>query len=159
MRCRSINSRCDETTGNALRASQANCNGPRIFGWAPPSRTSRSRAVSTRCDRFRRTSISSLRKNPSSIPDTASDLDGIEWVIGGGESGIGSRRCEATGGAQSARDICVAQGVAFFWKQWGGRTPRLAVRSSRAIFGMNTRSRFSPLSLEMDKLSCAPRES
>ncbi|MEO5799163.1 MAG: phage Gp37/Gp68 family protein [Gemmatimonadales bacterium] len=50
-------------------------------------------------------------------------LDGIHWVIGGGESGAGFRppRVEwATG----LRNRCVEAGVAFFWKQWGGRLPK-----------------------------------
>jgi len=51
------------------------------------------------------------------------DLHGIHWVIGGGESGIGHRLCNPQW-AESLRDECVAQGVAFFWKQWGGRTPK-----------------------------------
>lgn len=51
------------------------------------------------------------------------DLDGIHWVIAGGESGIGYRRMEA-GWATGVRDQCVAAGVAFFFKQWGGRTPK-----------------------------------
>jgi protein gp37 len=51
------------------------------------------------------------------------NLLGIDWVIGGGESGPGFRppRHEwATG----LRDLCVGQGIAFFWKQWGGHTPK-----------------------------------
>lgn len=51
------------------------------------------------------------------------DLSGIDWVIGGGESGIGARPCE-TAWARGLRDRCIEHGVAFFWKQWGGRTPK-----------------------------------
>jgi protein gp37 len=51
------------------------------------------------------------------------DLQGISWVIGGGESGIGYRPCEAAW-ARELRDLCQREGVAFFWKQWGGRTPK-----------------------------------
>jgi len=47
----------------------------------------------------------------------------IEWVIVGGESGPGARSIEPEW-AQSLRDQCVAIGVPFFFKQWGGRTPR-----------------------------------
>lgn len=50
-------------------------------------------------------------------------LDGIHWVIGGGESGIGYRKVQPEW-AEELRDICAAAGVAFFWKQWGGRTPK-----------------------------------
>lgn len=51
------------------------------------------------------------------------DLTGIDWVIGGGESGLGFRPCQAEW-ARSLRDLCQRDGVAFFWKQWGGRTPK-----------------------------------
>jgi protein gp37 len=51
------------------------------------------------------------------------DLQGIDWVIGGGESGHGFRSCELEW-ARSLRDRCGEAGVAFFWKQWGGLTPK-----------------------------------
>lgn len=55
------------------------------------------------------------------------DLTGIHWVIGGGESGIGHRDCDPSW-ARGLRDLCSQQGVAFFWKQWGGRTPKAGGR-------------------------------
>lgn len=51
------------------------------------------------------------------------NLQGIDWVIGGGESGPNHRHCDAAW-ALELRDLCSRSGVAFFWKQWGGRTPR-----------------------------------
>lgn len=51
------------------------------------------------------------------------NLSGIHWVIGGGESGLGARPC-APEWARSLRDLCQREGVAFFWKQWGGRTSK-----------------------------------
>jgi protein gp37 len=51
------------------------------------------------------------------------DLDGIDWVIGGGESGPTHRACDPSW-ARELRDLCIRKGVAFFWKQWGGRTAR-----------------------------------
>jgi protein gp37 len=51
------------------------------------------------------------------------DLTDIHWVIGGGESGVGFRACD-TDWALQLRDQCIDQRVAFFWKQWGGRTPK-----------------------------------
>jgi len=51
------------------------------------------------------------------------DLSGIDWVIGGGESGVGARPCRPEW-ARGLRDLCVKAGVAFFWKQWGGRTAK-----------------------------------
>ena len=50
-------------------------------------------------------------------------LEGIHWAIVGGESGPGARPMEAEW-ARSLRDQCRAQRVAFFFKQWGGRTPK-----------------------------------
>lgn len=54
-------------------------------------------------------------------------LDGISWVIGGGESGIGYRKMAAEW-VRGLRDQCVPAGVAFFFKQWGGRTPKAGGR-------------------------------
>lgn len=51
------------------------------------------------------------------------DLTDIEWVIGGGESGIDARPCDPEW-ARGLRDLCAREGVAFFWKQWGGRTSK-----------------------------------
>ena len=51
------------------------------------------------------------------------NLDGIHWVIGGGESGSAARRCDPEW-ARELRDLCLRNGVAFFWKQWGGRTSK-----------------------------------
>lgn len=51
------------------------------------------------------------------------DLDGIHWVIGGGESGAGFRAPKVSW-ARSLRDLCLREGIPFFWKQWGGLTPK-----------------------------------
>jgi len=50
-------------------------------------------------------------------------LDGIAWVIVGGESGPGRRPVDPAW-VRDLRDQCVAAGVPFFFKQWGGRTPK-----------------------------------
>ena len=55
------------------------------------------------------------------------NLTGIDWVIGGGESGSGHRACELAW-AQGLRDKCESAGTAFFWKQWGGFTPKAGGR-------------------------------
>src|SRR5262249_55584915 len=47
------------------------------------------------------------------------DLDGIHWAIVGGESGHGARPLHSDW-VRSIRDQCRAQGVPFFFKQWGG---------------------------------------
>ena len=46
-------------------------------------------------------------------------LDGIDWVIVGGESGPGTRAMKSEW-VVSIRDQCVEAGVPFFFKQWGG---------------------------------------
>lgn len=55
------------------------------------------------------------------------NLDGIHWVITGGESGSGYRMCEIEW-VQAIRDQCQEQQVAFFHKQWGGPTPKAGGR-------------------------------
>lgn len=55
------------------------------------------------------------------------NLDGIDWVILGGESGPGARPL----GKQWARDVrdqCLSAGVPFFFKQWGGPRRKKAGR-------------------------------
>jgi len=51
------------------------------------------------------------------------DLTGIDWVIVGGESGPAFRLMRAAW-AIEMRDRCVQAGIPFFFKQWGGRTPK-----------------------------------
>jgi len=51
------------------------------------------------------------------------DLDGIDWVIVGGESGPGARHMDPDW-VRDVRDQCLAAGVAFFFKQWGGLRPK-----------------------------------
>lgn len=46
-------------------------------------------------------------------------LDGIHWVIVGGESGQGARPIEETW-VQNILNTCEARGIPFFFKQWGG---------------------------------------
>ena len=55
------------------------------------------------------------------------DLDGIDWVIVGGESGTQHRPMDP-GWARSIRDQCVEADVPFFFKQVGGRTPKAGGR-------------------------------
>src|SRR5229473_262501 len=51
------------------------------------------------------------------------DLSEIDWVIVGGESGM-RRRPIAASWVLEIRDQCKAVGVPFFFKQWGGRSPK-----------------------------------
>lgn len=59
------------------------------------------------------------------LPDL--NLDGVHWVIVGGESGPGARPM-APAWAAEIRDQCAEAGVPFFFKQWGGRTPKAGGR-------------------------------
>ena len=55
------------------------------------------------------------------------DLDGIDWLIAGGESGANARPMNEAW-VRDLRDQCDTAGVAFFFKQWGGRTPKAGGR-------------------------------
>jgi protein gp37 len=55
------------------------------------------------------------------------DLGGIGWVIAGGESGP-SHRPVRPEWVSELRDACEARTVPFFFKQWGGRTPKAGGR-------------------------------
>jgi len=78
-----------------------------------------------------------LRKVPVSVrfisaepllgPLDALRLEGIHWLISGGESGPGHRSCDPDW-VRSLRDRCQDEGVAFFHKQWGGRIPKAGGR-------------------------------
>lgn len=50
-------------------------------------------------------------------------LGGISWVIVGGESGPRHRPVDPAW-VQQIRDQCLHAGVPFFFKQWGGSTPK-----------------------------------
>ncbi len=73
--------------------------------------------------------IDALRRTPASVRFLsveplledlgALDLSGIDWVIVGGESGPGARRMEERW-VLAILSQCRAQGVPFFFKQWGG---------------------------------------
>lgn len=74
-----------------------------------------------------------LREVPASVrfisaepllgPLDALSLDGIDWLIAGGESGRGHRPVKADW-IRSLRDLCEMSETAFFFKQWGGPRPK-----------------------------------
>lgn len=55
------------------------------------------------------------------------DLAGIDWLIAGGESGHHARPVQRAW-LRELRDLCKTESVAFFFKQWGGRTPKAGGR-------------------------------
>ena len=54
-------------------------------------------------------------------------LDGIHWVIAGGECGAKARPAEPEW-FRDLRDACVAQCTPFFFKQWGGGSAKAGGR-------------------------------
>jgi len=61
-------------------------------------------------------------------PLDAVDLTGIHWLITGGESGGRHRPCDPDW-VRDLRDRAQQNGVSFFHKQWGGRTPKAGGRT------------------------------
>jgi len=64
-----------------------------------------------------------LSVEPLIAPLPNVNLDGIDWVIVGGESGHNHRPMESEW-VEDIRDQCLGADVPFFFKQWGGRTPK-----------------------------------
>ncbi len=60
-----------------------------------------------------------LSLEPLLAPMPSLPLEGISWVIVGGESGPGCRPMRADW-VRDIRQRCIAAGVPFFFKQWGG---------------------------------------
>ncbi len=86
--------------------------------------------VAYRADTLRQIDQATIRfisAEPLLGPLDELDLAGIHWLIGGGESGSGYRPVKKEW-ARGLRERCHREGVAFFWKQWGGRTPKAGGR-------------------------------
>ncbi|MEO5318127.1 phage Gp37/Gp68 family protein [Arthrobacter sp. CC3] len=85
--------------------------------------------------------IDHLRQVPASVrflscepligPIEGLNLDEIHWVIAGGESGPNHRPMDPRW-VESIRDQCLDAEVPFFFKQWGGRTPK---KNGRTLAG------------------------
>lgn len=82
-------------------------------------------AVAHRVDELRRidTTVKFLSCEPLLGDLSGLSLDRIDWVIAGGESGANYRPVDVRW-VRSIRDLCVQSDVSFFFKQWGGRTPK-----------------------------------
>jgi protein gp37 len=78
-----------------------------------------------RADALRRVpaAVRFISAEPLLGPLEGLDLDGIDWLIAGGESGPGHRRVDE-GWITDLRDRCGDEDVAFFFKQWGGHRPK-----------------------------------
>jgi protein gp37 len=93
--------------------------------------------TSVELDRFTWRANHYLRQVPAAVrfvsaepllgPLPSLDLTDLHWLITGGESGPAHRPCDAEW-VRDLRDRCVAGDVAFFHKQWGGRTHAVAGR-------------------------------
>jgi protein gp37 len=79
----------------------------------------------TRADAVRETpaAVRFISAEPLLGPLPSLDLTAIDWLIVGGESGAGERPMEPEW-ACDLRDRALSQDVPFFFKQWGGRTPK-----------------------------------
>jgi protein gp37 len=82
-----------------------------------------------RIDDLRKThaGVKFLSLEPLIGPLPGLDLEGIDWVIVGGESGPGARPMQEEW-VTDIRDTCLAAGVPFFFKQWGGVIKKRAGR-------------------------------
>jgi protein gp37 len=74
-----------------------------------------------RIDHLRRTHAKTkfLSLEPLLGALSALNLEGIDWVIAGGESGPGARAMEPDW-VRDIRDQCASARIAFHFKQWGG---------------------------------------
>jgi protein gp37 len=82
-------------------------------------------SVAWRADQLRLVpaAVRFISAEPLLGPLDALDLSGIEWLIAGGESGPSCRSMDRTW-VEDLRLKCSDVDVAFFFKQWGGRTPK-----------------------------------
>lgn len=80
-----------------------------------------SEAYTFRIDDLRETgaAVKFLSLEPLLGPLDSLDLNGIGWVIVGGESGPGARPMDPDW-VRSIRDQCLQADVPYFFKQWGG---------------------------------------
>jgi protein gp37 len=82
-----------------------------------------SNEVAWRADYLRRVpaAVRFISAEPLIGPLDQLDLAGLQWVTAGGETGRGHRPCDQEW-VRGLRDRCVAEGVAFSFRHWGGLT-------------------------------------
>jgi protein gp37 len=81
--------------------------------------------------------IDELRRVPAAVrfvsaepllgPLSGLNLSDVDWLIAGGESGRNCRPMNPEW-VRGLREQCRQSGTAFFFKQWGGRTPKVGGR-------------------------------
>ena len=75
-----------------------------------------------------RAAVKFLSLEPLLGPLPSLEIEGIDWVIVGGESGPGARRMDPAWVIE-IRDQCLSADVPFFFKQWGGINKRKTGRT------------------------------
>lgn len=95
-----------------------------LLAWAPNiwmGTSIENAEVVGRAERLRQTgaAVRFVSAEPLLGPIPSMPLDGIHWVIVGGESGPRARPMKPTW-ARQIRDQCLRMNVPFFFKQWGG---------------------------------------
>ena len=106
--------------------------------------------------------IDHLRRVPAAVrflsiepllgPVRKLELDGIHWVIVGGESGHGARPMDPAW-ARDVRDACRQARVPFFFKQWGGV---MKGRAGRTLDGRSWDEMPSALAHDAEHLLAQP---
>ena len=78
-----------------------------------------------RADELRATpaAVRFISAEPLLGPLPSLDLTGIDWLIVGGESGSSHRPMDEAW-VRELKEMAEVAGTAFFFKQWGGRTPK-----------------------------------
>src|ERR1700722_19296568 len=105
----------------------------KILPWVPNiwmGTSVENQQYTSRIDLLRKTNahLKFLSIEPLLGPLEGLNLRKIDWVIAGGESGFNPRPMKEEW-VVSIRDQCRAQGVSFFFKQWGGRNKKQAGRT------------------------------
>jgi protein gp37 len=95
--------------------------------------------------------IKFLSLEPLLAPLPRIPLKGIDWVIVGGESGPGARPMKPEW-VFRIRDQCLARGVPFFFKQWGGVNKK---KTGRILGGRTWDQMPIPLSANMLQVNAA----
>lgn len=75
---------------------------------------------------------------------TGLDLTGIDWVVVGGERGNKAQNM-AKEWVINIRDLCLAKGIPFYFKQWGGRRNKLGGSGKDRLLDGKTYDEMPPI--------------